>query len=681
MTNAFPVEKIQWRREWPWLAAFGLLAVAFTWPLAPRIGSQLAGDGGDGWQNLWNFEWIRRSILAGTNPFHTDALWHPDGATLVFQTFDLPDALWSMPLRAFLGPWAVYDLVVLATFSLSGASMYLLGRSTGASRPAAFLSGCAYTFSTFHFGHALGHLHILAMQWVPLYALCLWRVLEGAPRRTAIAGGWWLALCAYASWYHLFGAAFVTAGIVGVAIVRRRGELRSRIPGLATTFGVGAAIIAPLAIAVWRARSAEPVSGQHSAGTYSADLQSFWMPNASSAVSSLSSAWRSWSGNGAENATYLGYVLVAIVLAAAARKAPRVGTYLVVALVGVVFSLGPALRWSGHAITGEVLPYAWLVKWIPSLSFAGVPVRFAFAATFGLAAALAPAIDELSKRHGRRLVLALGAVAVLEHTPHAFVTSAFATPAPMQAWAKDETKFAVLDACRDMRPLWHQTVHGHPIMGGYLTRTPARLEAKLAADPVAGPLLAWDSPQHTESISAASLDLTFSEPVFPGSESSLFRLELRGILRVPDDGDYTFFVQSDDSAQLFVDAHRVVDNGGVHPVREVSSTVRLTRGLHAVSLRYAQDRGAALARAWWSGPAIPRRILGPEDVPEGFEGRTTFHRRDVRIPRAAALEHLRALSIAHVVVDRDESRYLLETQLGLKPAYEADGVRIYDVPR
>ena len=30
----------------------------------------------------------------------------------------------------------------------------------------AFLAGCAYTFTAFHFGHARGHLHIQAMQWV-----------------------------------------------------------------------------------------------------------------------------------------------------------------------------------------------------------------------------------------------------------------------------------------------------------------------------------------------------------------------------------------------------------------------------------------------------------------------------------------------------------------------------------
>jgi hypothetical protein len=327
-----------------------------------------------------------------------------------------------------------------------------------------------------------------------------------------------------------------------------------------------------------------------------------------------------------------------------------------------------------------MMPYALLVKTIPVLSFAGVPVRFAFAATFGLAAALAPALDAIATRLRWRWVFLLGALAVLEHLPHAFVTSTYPTPAPMLAWAQDRSDVAVLDVCRDMRPLWHQTLHTHPILGGYVTRTPTRLEEKLAADPVAGPLLAWEVPERAVPITSPTLDLPFREPVATGAETTRFSLELRGILRVPDDGEYTFHLGSDDGAQLFIDAHRVVDNGGEHPFREVSATRALTRGLHVVSVRYTQFDGAARLVASWSGPGIVRRVLGAEDVPDGFEGRARFRQRATALDRDAALAHLRSLKIAHVVVDASESRYLLETQLGLAPAYVGEGVRVYDVP-
>jgi hypothetical protein len=670
------------RAEWPWLLGYVPLAIALTWPLSAHLCTRLAGDHGDAWQTLWGFEWLRRALAAGQNPFFTHDLWHPDGTTLVFQTFDLPDALLALVLRLFVGPIAAYDLVTLGTYVFSGVTMYALGRGTGASRPASFLSGCAYTFSTFHFGHALGHLHILAMQWVPLYALCLVRVLDGGRLRWAVAGGVALAFSAASSWYHLFGASFVTAGLVIAHAARERGKGLARpAMGLGAIGASFAVLMGPLAWATLRARASEAVSGQHSPQVFSADLQSFFLPNAASALSSHFPAFRAWSGNGAENASYVGYVLVALVLAGVWLRAPRVGAWLVVAALGVLFSLGPALKWGGRAVTGDVMPYALLVKALPVLSFAGVPVRFAFAATFGLSAALAPALDAIAARLRWRWALVLGGLAVLEHVPHAFVTSTFPTPAPMIAWAKDRADFAVLDACRDMRPLWHQTLHGRPIMGGYVTRTPTRLEEKLAADPVAGPLLAWDVPERVVPITSPSLDLPFREPVAPGAEATRFSIELRGILRVPADGGYTFHLGSDDGAQLFVDAHRVVDNGGEHPYREASGARTLTRGLHVVSVRYTQVDGEARLAASWSGPGFDRRVLGPEDVPDGFEGRARFRQRATSLGRDEALAHLRSLKVAHVVVDLRESRYLLETQLGLAPAYVGDGVRVYEVPR
>lgn len=670
-----------WRRELAWVAAYFPLSVLFTWPLGAHLGDRLAGDTGDAWQNLWNLEWIRRALLAGHNPYRTTDLWHPDGATLVFQTFDLPDAIWSLPLRAVLGPWAVYDLVVLGTYVFSGASMYLLGRATGASRPAAFLSGAAYTFSTFHFGHALGHLHILAMQWVPLFVLAMWRVLEGGRWRWAFGGGALLVLCSLASWYHLFGAFLLSVALVAGKLARDRLQgARAWVPRAAVLCATYLVLIGPLGLAMLRARAAEPIGGEHSAWFFSADLQSFFLPNAASALSGVATRWRSWTGNAAENATYLGYLLLLLGLCGLALRAPKVGTYLFAALLGVVLSLGPALHVGGASVTGEVLPYARLVKAFPLLAFTGVPVRLAFAATFGLAAALAPALDALSRRLPWKVLGVVGALAVVEHAPHPFVTSAFPTPAPMALWARDKAPFAVLDACRDMRPLWHQVVHQHPIVGGYLTRTPERLEERLRNDPVAGPLLAWDAPDQTGPLAATRLDFPFVTPVVDGAEPTQFSFQLRGALQVPADGAYTFFVQSDDAGVLLVDGRAVVDNGGEHPATERSQTLTLTAGAHPVELRYAQGEGGALVRAAWEGPGLARRVLGPEDVPGGFAGTVQFRRRQTGLAREAALAHLRVRQIRYVVVDARESRFLVETQLGLPPAAEQDGVRIYEVP-
>ncbi len=664
------------------VAGYGVLALAFTWPLCLHLTSRLAGDTGDNWQTLWGFEWVRRALLSGRSPFFTHDLWHPTGTTLVFQTFDLPDALLFIPLRAAFGAWTSFNLLVLGAFAGSGLAMYALGRETGASRLASFLSGCAYTFSTYHFGHALGHMHLVAMEWVPLYVIAFVHLLDQGRWRFVFAGGALLCVTSLASWYGLFDAFILSAAILGGKIVRDRGRRLGRMAlqalSMCATYLV---LVAPLGLAMLRERAKEPIGGAHPAWFYSADVQSFFLPNGASALAPFTSAWRAWTGNPAENATYLGYVLVALVLAGLLLRAPRVGTYLTAALLGIVLSLGPSLHVGGRVAWPDRLPYAWVVHAFALLRFTGVPVRLAFAATFGLAAALAPALDALAKRFSWKLALPLACIAVAEHVPHAFVTSSFPTPAPMVAWARDPEPFAVLDACRDLRPLWHQTLHRHPILGGYLTRTPERLSEALREDPVAGPLLAWNAPEEAAPLKLTRLDLDFSRPIVPGAEPTDFSFDVTGELAVARAGRTTFTVDSDDGAVLLVDGRLVVDDGGIHPPRRREGTVALSPGSHRVEVRYEQDGGGALLRVTWQGPGEPASVLGPPAVPLGFSGSARFHRRSCRLPRAAALAHLRKLGVRYVVVDRAESRYLLETQLGLRSIFEGAGVRIYDVPR
>jgi len=662
-----------------WPAAYLPLAVALTWPLAGHFATRLGGDFGDHWQNLWNVVWTWRSLWHGRSPFFTDRLWHPDGTTLVFQTFDLPDLVWAAPIVPLAGPVGAFNAVVLWTFVGSGLAMYALGRGTGASRPAAFLSGCAFTFATYHFGHARGHLHIQAMQWVPLFALALWKALEGRQWKWAVFAGVFGALAGLASWYHLFAALLLGVVFAAARIAADRGR---SMPQALVAAGVGAALLAPLAAAIQRERASEAISGAHDARFYSADLQSFFLPNSPQWLARFSGAHALWTGNGAELSCYFGCLLLALGVAGAVLGAPRTRAYLAVALVGAVLSLGPALHVGGRIVTGDVLPYEWLRRAVPLLDFTGVPVRLAFTATFGLAAALAPTLDALAARvkrpWARAVPFAIGAAAILEHAPNGFATSQFPVPAPMLEWAKDPADFAVLDACRDMRHLWHQAVHGHPIFGGYLTRTPARLEKKLADDPVAGPLWAWEAGDVVEPFSADALDFDFAQGVAPGAEPTSFSLDLTGVLEVPRDGEWRFSTVSDDDSELFVDGRLVVDNRGEHPARERSGTVELTAGAHRIRVAYRQRGGGALLRAFWEGPGAEKRTIRAPELRE-LQGQARFRRRGFAVGANEALKRLRELKVRYVVQDAGDSAWPMEGQLGLGPIWNGDGVRIYRV--
>jgi hypothetical protein len=59
-----------------------------------------------------------------------------------------------------------------------------------------------------------------------------------------------------------------------------------------------------------------------------------------------------------------------------------------------------------------------------------------------------------------------------------------------------------------------------------------------------------------------------SEGKFAGTKlSAHFSVRWSGVIRVPNDGNCTFFTESDDGSRLFIDGRQVVNNGGFHATR------------------------------------------------------------------------------------------------------------------
>ncbi|NOK63915.1 MAG: hypothetical protein GFH23_1086764n1, partial [Chloroflexi bacterium AL-N1] len=147
------------------------LALLLTWPLAINLGIAYPATPGEGaqdlWQNLWNLWWVSESWQRRINPFFTDVLFYPQGASLLFHPLNLTSGVLGLPLRALFGQIITYNLLVLLSFLLSGYVLFLLARQCGCSVVAALLGGLIYTASAFHFFHLrLGHLEQISMQWL-----------------------------------------------------------------------------------------------------------------------------------------------------------------------------------------------------------------------------------------------------------------------------------------------------------------------------------------------------------------------------------------------------------------------------------------------------------------------------------------------------------------------------------
>ncbi len=88
-----------------------------------------------------------------------------------------------------------------------------------------------------------------------------------------------------------------------------------------------------------------------------------------------------------------------------------------------------------------------------------------------------------------------------------------------------------------------------------------------------------------------------------------FGLVFAGQIAVPRTGEYTFYLVSNDGADLSVDGRRVVDNDGLHGALEKSGRIRLTAGRHRLKVRYFQAGGGMLLKAYYSGPGLARQEI------------------------------------------------------------------------
>ena len=74
---------------------------------------------------------------------------------------------------------------------------------------------------------------------------------------------------------------------------------------------------------------------------------------------------------------------------------------------------------------------------------------------------------------------------------------------------------------------------------------------------------------------------------FGGPTAAIFS----GFVEIPDEGHYTFFLESDDGSKLYIDGALVVDNDGNHPMKEAHGAKPLTKGLHRIWIEYFNGGG------------------------------------------------------------------------------------------
>jgi hypothetical protein len=186
------------------LALFAALAIVWTWPLVLHFHDHIPGLPGDNFSFLWNLWWMRKALAApNVSFFHSVYLFSPFGVDLVNHPHTALQGLISATLLAKLSIIEAENLLIVFSLFLNAACAYALAFDITRNRRLAVLAGVAFGGSPYVAAHLLGHFDLLTAWVIPLFALFFRRALIGGKVIPAIVAGLCAAIAAYSAYDHV----------------------------------------------------------------------------------------------------------------------------------------------------------------------------------------------------------------------------------------------------------------------------------------------------------------------------------------------------------------------------------------------------------------------------------------------------------------------------------------------
>ncbi|HXT69054.1 MAG TPA: hypothetical protein VN700_04845 [Vicinamibacterales bacterium] len=300
----------------------------------------------------------------------------------------------------------------------------------------------------------------------------------------------------------------------GPRVVRER---VARAPGILAAGVIGAVVFAVVAAPVILSAVRLVTGGGYVTQTYywrsapsGIDLATFVMgPPFHGAIGGyVRDAYAAFGIDSIEAGAWFGMVPVWLAVVAFRRRAgsPVVRQWSVIGAVFAVWALGSHLYVLG-ANTGMILP-ATLLRYIPIANNARIPGRAMVVVTLALAVivSVGAAWWRSSGRRGALALAGLACLFVFESIPSPFPVTTLSVPSFYETLRDRPEPGAVLELPLGMRDgfggrgktndlaMYYQTVHGRPIVGGYLSRLPQSITSAYANDPLLDGLLVLSEP-------------------------------------------------------------------------------------------------------------------------------------------------------------------------------------------
>ena len=391
-----------WRSAARVLAFAGVTAV-MVFPLVNYSALATASYEGDVRLIIWTLAWDNHAVLEMLPLFDAN-VFYPAERSLAYNEHLFGVSLFTLPIYAATSnPVLAYNLVWLASFVLNGVAMQALLRRYTGRELAAFAGALVYTFSFYKMLHAHGHLHLVWTWLMPLSLLALhrWNDRPSWTRATVWAAA--VLLQALTSWYLAVMVALVNgAAVLALALGWRQDWRRRAVHVVMAAVLVGACIW-PFA----RQYRDLPPAGAAEAASNAADLAGYLVPPENTWTGRV---WLARLGAGprwiwGERTVFLGWTALALglvgVYAGLRSRVRLTGFYLLIAIVALALSLGPAVTrpeegWRAFDLLAR----------LPGLGGFRAPARFAQLVLLALSAFVALAVAALQSRFPRRGAIA-----------------------------------------------------------------------------------------------------------------------------------------------------------------------------------------------------------------------------------------------------------------------------------
>lgn len=117
-------------------------------------------------------------------------------------------------------------------------------------------------------------------------------------------------------------------------------------------------------------------------------------------------------------------------------------------------------------------------------------------------------------------------------------------------------------------------------------------------------------------------------------EPDAFALRFTGMIQIPKDGKYTFFIASDDGSRIYLDDKLLVDNDFLQGMVERSASVELKAGAHPFAVTYFDNGGGDGLAVAWAGPGFQKQKIAADRLSVGGSQETVH---DVAIRALASI--------------------------------------------